>query len=66
MREIEKVLKRFKASLLWLMEQIGMRDEKIEKIKENMDMDEREKRQMLVAERLKSIAAVLEDVECAC
>ena len=34
-REIEKALKRFDASLEWLMERIEMRDEEIEKTKDD-------------------------------
>ena len=32
MREIEKVLKRYDASMEWLMERIGLRDEEIDAI----------------------------------
>ena len=63
MREIEKALKRFDASLEWLLERIGMREEEIERIIQNEEMDETEKNQVLRAQRMKSIADVLEDVE---
>ena len=42
LREVEKVLKRFDASLEWLMERITMREEEMEKIKCDDEMDERE------------------------
>ena len=43
MREIEKVLKRFDASLEWLMERIRMRDEEMERIRVNDQMDDSER-----------------------
>ena len=63
MKEIEKVLRRFDASLEWLMERIEMRDEEIKKIRENDEMEEREKTEVLRSQRMKSIADVLEEVE---
>ena len=63
MREIEKVLKRFDASLEWLMERIAVRDEEIDGIRQNEEMDDREKNQMLQAKKTKSIAHVLDEVE---
>ena len=63
MREIEKVLKRFDASLEWLTGRIGMREEEIEKIRGDREIHEHEKSQLLRAKRLKSIEEVLEEVE---
>ena len=63
MRKIEKGLKRFDASLEWLLERIGMREEEIERIRQNGEIDETEKNQVLRTQRMKSIADVLEDVE---
>ena len=63
MREIEKCIRRFNSSLEWLMGRIGMREEEIERIRQREEMDETEKNQMLRAQRMKSIADVLEDVE---
>ena len=62
-REIEKALKRFDASLEWLMERIEMRDEEIKMIKENDEMGEREKDNSIRIKSVKSIADVLEEVE---
>ena len=63
MREMEKVLKRFDASLEWLTERIGMREDEIEKIRCDREIEEREKRLLLGAKKMKSIAEVLEEVE---
>ena len=63
MREIEKVLRRFDTSLEWLTGIIAPRDEEIESVRWNEEMDERDKNQMLRAKKMKSIADVLEDVE---
>ena len=63
LREIEKVLKRFDASLEWLMERIAMREDEMEEIKRNEEMEAREKDRMMNAKKLKSIAEVLEEVE---
>ena len=63
MREIEKVLKRFDASLEWLMERIGIREEEIEKIRADEQMEGRAKSEMLNAMKMKSITEVLEEVE---
>ena len=63
MREIEKVLRRFDASLEWLTGRIGMREEEIEKIRGDREIEEREKSLLLRAKRLKSIEEVLEEVE---
>ena len=63
MREIEKVLKRFDGSLEWLTGRIGMREEEIEKIRDDREIDEREKSQLLGAKRMMSIEEVMEEVE---
>ena len=63
MREIEKVLRRFDASIEWLSEKIAQRDEEIERIKGDAQMEGREKSEKLKAVRMKSIAEVLEEVE---
>ena len=63
MREIEKMLRRFDASLEWLTERIGMREEEIEKIRCDREIEEREKSQLLGAKKMKCIADVLEEVE---
>ena len=61
-REIEKGLRRFDASLQWLMERITLRDEDIDAIKRNDEMAENEKCQLLRAKSAKSISDVLEEV----
>ena len=63
MREIEKVLKRFGASLEWLLERIQMRDDKIEALRKNCEIEERERDNIRRTKRAKSIADVLEEVE---
>ena len=63
MREIEKALKRFYASLEWLEERISPRDEEIDEIKMKSEMDEREKSAVLRAKRAKSIHEALEEVD---
>ena len=63
LREIEKVLKRFNASLEWLIGRIATRDEEMDKIGQNDCMDEREKDQILQAKKMNGIADVLEVVE---
>ena len=47
LREIGKVLKRFDASLEWLMERIAILEEEMDKIKQNSEMEEREKSETL-------------------
>ena len=44
-------MKRFGASLEWLMERIGLRDEEIEKIRSDGVLEERAKREMLKARK---------------
>ena len=63
MREIEKVLKRFDASIEWLTERIGIREDEIEKIRVDRETEEREKSVLLGAKRLKSIEEMMEEVE---
>ena len=43
-REIEKALKRFDASLEWLLERIGLRDEEIDKAGKDEQIEERAKK----------------------
>ena len=62
-REIEKALRRFGASLEWFMERIQTRDEEIEMIRKDEQMEERERKLVLRAKRTKSIDEVLEEVE---
>ena len=62
LREIEKVLKRFDASLEWLSERIGMRDKGIEKIRQDIRIQELEKNEMLNALKVKSINDEVEEV----
>ena len=63
MREIEKVLRRFDASLEWLSERIAQRDEEIERIRKDEQIERRAKSEKLKAVRMTSIAEVLEEVE---
>ena len=63
LREVEKALKRFDASLEWFLERVKMRDEEIERIRLDKEIQESEKNQMLRAKRMKSIEDVLEEVE---
>ena len=63
MREIEKTLKRFGASIEWLLERIGMRDDEIEKIEHDEEIEGSEKTVIIKAKRMKSISDVLEEVE---
>ena len=62
-REIEKVLKRFDASLEWLMDRIQTRDDEIEALRQNGEIEERERDNILRTKRAKSIADVFEEVE---
>ena len=61
-REIEKALKRFDASLEWLEERISLRDEEIEVMQMKNDLGEREKSVAVRAKKAKSIEDVLEEV----
>ena len=61
MREIE-MLKRFDASLEWLVERNDMRDEEIKAINENGEMEADEKAKILRAKRMGSLAEMLEEV----
>ena len=63
LREIEKVLRRFNASLEWLMERISLRDEEMDRIRADTKKEEHEKSETLKVWRTKSIADVLEEVK---
>ena len=63
LREIEKALKRFDASLEWLSERIALRDEEIEGVNGDAQLERRVKSEKLKAIRMKSIAEMLEEVE---
>ena len=60
--KIEKGLRRFGASLEWFMERIQMRDEEIEALGLNDEVEERENDKVVRAKRMKSIDGVLEEV----
>ena len=62
-RGIENPLKQFGASLEWLLERIGLRDEEIDAIGRNGEIEEREKRQLICAKRAMCIDEVLGEVE---
>ena len=57
------MFRRFGASLEWLFERIELREKTMGEIRNNEQLEEREKNQMLKAKRMKSIVEVLEDVE---
>ena len=61
LREIENGLKRFGASIEWLIERISLRDEEIAVLR-NGEMEAREKDQIVRAKMMKSIDEVLEEV----
>ena len=63
MREIEKVLKRFDTSLVWLTGRMILREEEMDVVRQDSQIDETEKMQKLKVMRTKSIADVLEEVE---
>ena len=63
MREIEKTLKRFDASLEWLLERIGLMDKEIDKTRKDGQLEEGAKKELLKARKLKNIDEVLEEVE---
>ena len=63
LREIDKSLKRFDASIEWLSHRIAVREEEIEKIRHNNEIEGREKKQSLKTLKMKSIAEVLEEVQ---
>ena len=63
LREVEKVLKRFGASLEWLTERMGQRDGEMDSIRQNGEMEEREKNILLRANKARSIEEVLEEVD---
>ena len=62
-RVIKKTLKRFDASVEWLIERVNMRDEEMAKIRRNENIQEQEKEQMLRKNIFKSIADALEEVD---
>ena len=55
-------MKRFGGSLEWFMERVGIREEEMEQVIRNREMDDCGKDQILQAKRMKSIADILEDV----
>ena len=55
LREIEKVLKRFDASLEWLGERIAIREDEIEAIRKSGDINEREKNAILVSKKPRAL-----------
>ena len=61
-REIEKVLKRFGATLEWQIGVINTREEEIEMIGRNGEMEECEKKEELRVNGIKSIEDSLEDI----
>ena len=63
MREVEKTLKRFDASLEWQIWRIKTREEVIEEIGQNGEIEDREIGHVLQAKRMKSIEDVLEEVD---
>ena len=63
MREIEKALKRFDASLEWFVDRIDSRDKEINSIRQNHQKGELEKTDALRAKRTRSIEEVLEEVD---
>ena len=63
MREIEKGLRRFGASLEWFLERVGIRERDIESIEHNHEIEDSEKTEIIKAKRMKSRADVLEEVD---
>ena len=61
MREIEKCLRRFDASLEWFLERVNLRDEEMNTIRQNGEMEVGEKNERMRM-KLKSIDEVLEEV----
>ena len=53
LREIEKALKRFDASIEWLLERIQLGEDEIETIKRSEDIEECEKEHMIRAKKSK-------------
>ena len=49
LREIEKVLKRFDSSIEWLRDRIAMREEEMDRIRHNREIEANVKAQMLRA-----------------
>ena len=63
MREIEKIMKRFDASFEWLIGRIELREEALSEIRQNDQIEEREKDRMLRTRRMMNIEEVLAEVE---
>ena len=63
LRKFGKVLRRFDASIEWLRERIAMREEEMDRIGQNGEVEANEKEQMLRAKRMKSIEEAVEEVE---
>ena len=57
------MLKRFDASLEWLMERIGLREQDMDNIRIDDHMEDFDKNQLICSKRMKTIAEVLELVE---
>ena len=58
-REVGKVLKRFDASLEWLMERIELREGAMSALRKNGQLEEREKDRILGVRKTRSIEEVL-------
>ena len=63
MRENEKVLRWFDASLEWLMERFAMRDEEMEKLGQDRQVEEKTKRATIRVMKMKIVDVDLEEVE---
>ena len=61
-REIEKVLKRFGASIEWLVERIRIREEEIDTIRRDDQIEEVVKKELVKKRKAESIVEVLEEV----
>ena len=53
----------FNASLEWFLERVEMREEEIHTIRQNAEIEEREKKDTLRPKMMQSIADVIEEVE---
>ena len=56
-------MKRYDASLEWLVERMFLRDKEMDDIRQVNETEERMKKEMLQAMKIKSAADVLEEVE---
>ena len=63
LREIEKILKRFDASLELFLDRVELYEEEMDKIRQNEEMEKHVKSEVLRTQRMKSITGVLEEVE---